>query len=218
MKKWIQQRQPIVDPGSAVVPMPTFSRPEPTKRGGVPLGRLLETARRRVSMTEAGAANRLRITEREIVDFESGMRTPTNDLIDEMCDIYGTSRDRMASDAGIAVDDPENPTVLWIGWAQVDLRGVSNRDRIFRIAATFRELRHLAEDAPVTIRNEELLPVCRSIDVDQPTLVQDLADALLLGHQLTLELSSRMRYCVATAKELPGPPAEIGPGPPRHRA
>jgi transcriptional regulator with XRE-family HTH domain len=205
MKHWVQRRQAITDPGTAVVPMPAFTKPDPTARGGVPLGRLLETARKRVSMTEAGAANRLRISEREIVDFESGMRTPSNDLMDEMCDIYGTSRDRMVSDAGIAVDDPENPRELWIGWAAIELEGVGNRDRIFRIASTFRELRHLAEDAPVIVRDEELLPVCRSIDVADEELMHDLSDAFLLGQQQTAELFARMRYRVSTVKELPGP-------------
>lgn len=212
MKKWTKRGQPLAEPETALVPMPSFDRPEPTKRGGVHLGHLLETARRRVSMTEAGAANRLRISEREIVDFESGMRTPSNDLMDEMCDIYGTSRERMVSDAGIALDDPDNPSVLWIGWAPIELTGADNRNRIHRIAATLREIRNLAEDAPATVRQDELPAICRSIDVGHPELLEDLAEAFLLGQQHTLELFSRMKYCVATVKELPGPPAQIGPG------
>lgn len=199
-------------PGTSIVPIPSFSKPDPTQRGGVPVGRLLETARRRVSMSEAGAASRLRISERELIDHESGMRTPSRDLIEEMCEIYGTSVDRMLSDAGIALDSPDDPTVLWIGWAPVELAGVPNRDRLFRIAATFRELRRLAETAPVVVRDEELAAVCRAVDVTDAALMGDLADAFGLGQKETAELFARMRYCVATVKELPGPPAQLGPG------
>lgn len=163
-------------------------------------------------MSEAGAASRLRISERELIDHESGMRTPSRDLIEEMCEIYGTSVDRMLSDAGIALDSPDDPTVLWIGWAPVELAGVPNRDRLFRIAATFRELRRLAETAPVVVRDEELAAVCRAVDVTDAALMGDLADAFGLGQKETAELFARMRYCVATVKELPGPPAQLGPG------
>ena len=201
-----------VEPTGALVPVPSLPTIDPTKRGGTPLGRMLETARKRVFMSEASAADRLHISQRELIDFESGMRTPSRDLLAEMCETYGTSIDRMVSDVGVALDDADDPTVLWIGWAPIELDDAPNRERILRIATTLREVRHVAETAPVVVREEELMAICRSIDVDHPDLLDDLADAFLLGHERTAELFARMRYKVATIKELPGRQAELGPG------
>jgi hypothetical protein len=197
--------------------MPKFERVDPSVRGGVTLGRLLETARRRVDMSVPGAAHRLRISEHEIVDFESGMRTPSGGLLDDMCDTYGTSRDRLVSDAGIALDDPDDPSQVWLGWASVDLIGIGNRERLFRIAATFRELRSLAEDAPITVRDHEVAVLARTVDIVDERLVDDLADAFLISHGSATEIFARMRYSVTTVKELGEAPTPIALEPPPTR-
>lgn len=200
-----------VDPGNALLPVPNVVRVDPTKRGGVTRGRLLETARKRVSLSEAAAADRLRMSVSELLDYESGLRNPHPDVFDHMCETYGTTRDRMVSNAGIAIKETDQTMVLWIGWAPVELHGVSNRDRIFRIATTFRELRGLAEDAPVTIREDELPFICLAIDVNDEALLQDLADALLLTDRSTTELYARMRYRVTQVKQLERSSVELGP-------
>ncbi len=201
---------------TALVPMPKYERVDPSIRGGVTLGRLLETARRRIDMSQAAAAHRLRIGEHELLDFESGMRTPAPSLLDDMCEVYGTTKDRLVSDAGIALDDPKSPTQVWLGWASVDLNGIGNRERLFRIAATFRELRSLAANAPVTVRDDEVAFLARTLDIVDENLIDDLADAFVLDRQSALEIFARMRYSVTTVKELDPAPTPIALGP-EHR-
>lgn len=198
---------------TAIVPMPKFEVVDPSVRGGVTLGRLLETARRRIDMSQAAAAHRLRIAEHELLDFESGMRTPSPSLLDDMCEVYGTTKDRLVSDSGIALDDSNDPSQVWLGWASVDLNGIGNRERLFRIAATFRELRSLAEGAPITIRDDELAFLARTVDVVDEHLVDDLADAFRLSRQAAVEIFARMRYSVTTVKELDPAPTPIALGP-----
>ena len=194
---------------TALVPMPEFESVDSSVRGGTTLGRLLETARRRIDMSVPAASLRLRISEHEILDFESGMRTPSAGLLGEMCDTYGTCKERLVSDAGIALDDPDNPSEVWLGWASVDLNGVGNRERLFRIAATFRELRSLSEDTPITVRDGEVSVLARTVDVVDKHLVEDLADAFRVSHRSALEILSRMRYSVAKVKELGEAPNPI---------
>jgi transcriptional regulator with XRE-family HTH domain len=198
---------------TALVPVPKIDVVDPSVRGGVTLGRLLETARRRIDMSQAAAAHRLRIAEHELLDFESGMRTPAPSLLDDMCEVYGTTKDRLVSDAGIALDDAEEPSQVWLGWASVDLSGIGNRERLFRIAATFRELRSLAADAPVTIRDEEVAFLARTVDVVDEHLLDDLADAFVIDRQSALEIFARMRYSVSRVKELDPAPTPIALGP-----
>lgn len=201
---------------AALVPVPKYDKPDPSVRGGVPLGTLLEGARRRVMLTEQSAANRLRISPYELLAFESGMRTPSDSLIEQMAEIYDTSVDRLRSDAGIALDDPLEPTELTIGWATIELEGASDDERLRRIATTFRELRNLAEGAPVTVRDEEVVHLARAVRHVDAELIESFVEHFRVDRERATELFTRMRYHVAPQKELNPvrPSFAMGPGMP----
>lgn len=198
--------------GAALVPVPKFDKPDPSVRGGVPLGTLLRAARRRVMLSEASAADRLRIGVHELIDFESGMRTPPGILIEQMAEIYDTSVDRLRSDAGVSLDDDEQPSNITIGWATIDLEGATDDERLRRIAQTFRELRHLAEDAPVAVRDEEVVYLARALEQVDASVIDSFMEHFGADRERATELYARMRYHVVPQKELNSvrPSIELG--------
>lgn len=188
--------------GAALVPVPKFDKPDPSIRGGVPLGTLLENARRRAMLTEEGAANLIRISVNEVFDFESGLRTPSDNLLEIMADVYGTSVDRLRSNAGADIDGGAGPAVMNIGWAQVDIEDATDVERLQRIAATFRAMRNIDEHAAIVIRDDEIEGLSRGVKTIDHTLIDHLIQIFGCDRERAIEVVARMSYHATARKEL----------------
>lgn len=182
------------------------------QRGGLHLGRLLESARRRIGLSEQAAANRVRVSVHEIYDFESGLRTPSQTLVELMCEAYGIEPARLASDVGMALGDGPQPNKLFIAWYEVDLAEIDDAERLRRIGVTFRRLRSLSEERPVTIRDDELVLISRIIDTNDTNLPSHLARAFGIDATHAEVVAARLRHH-ADQNQIASTPAELAPPP-----
>ncbi len=141
----------------------------------VAIGLALEKARRRMGHTAAGAAGALRISERELGHFESGLRTPSAGMLMEMAELYGTkvaafgSRD-LALRLPPYIDYGEK--ILWIGWTPVrlDCGSADNTHVVRSIASALRSMRSLSETRPVYLRANEIPLIGSLLDLEDPDL------------------------------------------------
>ncbi len=125
----------------------------------VPTGLALEKARRRVGFSAPDAAARLGINPGLLGEFENGIRTPDQELIAVMSQLYGVEPGRLASRPLV----PRVPSrydsdagVLWMGWSSIQIREKDNEQIIRSIAAALRSMRSLADFSPVLLRSTEL--------------------------------------------------------------
>lgn len=178
-------RPDSVSTGNSLVPVPRYDRPDPTKRGGMPIGSLLELARKRAGYSEAAACGVLRISEYELARYEAGVRTPSKALLEEFSELY---------DADLSGDGSAEDGKLHLGWADVDLSGCSdNEDRLRRIAATLRSIRRVDAGVPLVIRTDELALIAGALDLEDPDLEDQLGNWLALPAPDAAELAGRLR-------------------------
>lgn len=171
-------------PSSSVVPVPRYQQPEPTKRGGMPIGSLLELARKRAGYSESAACRVLNITEYELGRYESGVRTPTASLLEEFARLY---------EADLTGEHAPEDGRVQLGWADIDLGGCADNDsRLRRIAATLRSIRRVDVDVPLVIRTAEIAIVARALDLTDPDLVEQLGTWLALPPSEAAELAERL--------------------------
>jgi transcriptional regulator with XRE-family HTH domain len=182
-------RPDSVSTGKSLVPVPRYDRPDPTKRGGMPIGALLELARKRAGYSESAACRVLSISEYELARYEAGVRTPSKALLEEFSELY---------DADLSGDKSAEEGKLHLGWADVDLSGCSDNEcRLRRIAATLRSIRRVDVGVPLVIRTDELALIAGALDVGDPDLEDQLGDWLVLPAPEASELAGRLRTMTA---------------------
>ena len=193
------------EPGFALVPVPKAVDAPPPKRGAAPIGLLLEKTRRRLGYSVDTVCAALFLTERELNQYESGMREPPPGDLERLAEFFGVDVSRFRPDAAAETEHADHD-VLWLGWAAVELDEFderSNRTTVPRIAHTIRSMRSMAERAPITIRDHELVQIGMALslhDDDLPTL---MIECFSLSAQQAFELVARLQYAVASTKELP---------------
>lgn len=174
--------------GNSLVPVPRIEKPDPTKRGGLTIGPLLELARRRAGYSESAACLALNITEYELGRYESGMRTPSQALLEEFAVLY---------DADFSGEEAPGERHLRLGWADIDLADCTdNTSRLRRISASLRSIRRVDVDVPLVVRTDELPLFAEALDIEDPELVGQLSEWLALSETQASELAERLRSSV----------------------
>lgn len=184
--------------------MPKAPAPDtPPQRGAAPIGLLLEKTRRRLGYSVESVCQALYLSERELNQYESGMREPPQGDLERLSEFYGVDISRFRPDA-LAHTDHAKQDVLWLGWAAVELdaNGKNNRTVVPRIAQTIRSMRSLAEATPITIRDHELVEIGDALDVRHEDLPALLIEWFGLSAHQAFELIARLQHAVASTKEL----------------
>ncbi len=206
------------EPGFALVPVPKTVDAPPPKRGAAPIGLLLEKTRRRLGYSIDTVCAALFLTERELNQYESGLREPPLGDLERLAEFYGVDVSRFRPDATAETEHAEHD-VLWLGWAAVELDEAderSNRTTVPRIAHTIRSMRSMAEAAPITIRDHELVQIGTALRLHDDELPTLLIEWFSLSAQQAFELVARLQYAVASTKELPAASAVDVPAGERH--
>ncbi len=193
------------EPGFALVPVPKAADAPLPRRGAAPIGLLLEKTRRRLGYSVDTVCAALFLTERELNQYESGMREPPPGDLERLAEFYGVDMNRFRPDAAAQTEHAEHD-VLWLGWAAVELDEVdqrSNRTTVPRIAHTIRSMRSMAEIAPITIRDHELVQIGTVLHLQDDELPTLFIEWFSLSAQQAFELIARLQYAVASTKELP---------------
>lgn len=168
----------------------------------VPTGLALEKARRQVGFSTFDAAQHLGISLQALGDFESGLRTPNDELIAAMSNLYGVEPGRFASRPWV----PRVPArydakagVLWMGWTAIHVGGKNNEQIVCAIAATLRSLRSLTDTSPVHLRPSELPLLARLFDLADPNLENLMMQHLNISPNDALGLINEMVVYSATS-------------------
>lgn len=156
------------------------------QRGQLPIGRLLELARKRAGFSESAACWALKITEWELARYESGVRTPGPSLLEEMSELYEADFDNEKTEV--------TDTHMQIGWAEVDLSGCTNNEsRLQRITSTLRAIRRMDLSTRIVVRTEEEAVLAEALDLEEPDLEGQLAEWLAITPEEAAGLAERMR-------------------------
>jgi transcriptional regulator with XRE-family HTH domain len=161
----------------------------------VPTGEALEKARRRVGFSVEGAAASLGVTTAALADFESGVRTPSEELISAMSKLYGVEKGRFASRPWVPRVPPrfdEETGVLWLGWCSIKVVPGDNDHLARSVAAAIRTMRSLTDDSPVRLRSSDLQLLGRLFDLDDELLPDRLASYLRLPPNEALGIVNTM--------------------------
>lgn len=148
----------------------------------VPLGQALEGARRRVQFSVEAAAQQLGIDSRELGMYESGIRSPRQDLLEAMGTLYGVDPSRLESRPYLPRIPPKidlQAKTLELGWMSIDLSPIderpdeANQYLVRSIAGSLRTMRGLDVGQPVFLRRSEfplLASLLNTSDDDLPVL------------------------------------------------
>ncbi len=161
----------------------------------IPTGEALCKARRRVGHSIESAATAIHIPPSALADYESGMRTPGEDLINELADLYGVERRRLASRPWVPQVPPEYDSetrALSMGWHTIQVQPGNNEHLIRSVAAALRSMRSLAETAPLQIRGAELPLLSSLMDLSDPALTDIMVRYLGLAPDEALGLINEM--------------------------
>ncbi len=161
----------------------------------VPTGAALEKARRRVRYSPEAAASALGLTVRALGEYESGLRTPSDDLIDAMSTLYGVEPGRFASRPWVprvpSRYDPDTGT-LWVAWNAVQVKGMDNERLCRSIADAIRTTRSLSNTSPIHFRTSELPELAKLFDLHDDALPDLFMEFLRLSPSEALLLVSEM--------------------------
>ncbi len=191
--------------GFALVPVPKTVDAAPPKRGAAPIGLLLEKTRRRLGYSIDTVCGALFLTDRELNQYESGMREPPPGDLARLAEFYGVDVNRFRPGAPAETEHAEHAE-LWLCWAAVELDEVDerrNRSTVPRIAQTIRSTRSMAEVTPITIRDHELSQIGTALNLDDSELPTLLIEWFSLSAHEAFELVARLRCAVALSKDLP---------------
>ncbi|MGH1503564.1 MAG: helix-turn-helix domain-containing protein [Acidimicrobiales bacterium] len=163
----------------------------------VPAGHVLATLRNRLAYSTESAATALGITERHLLQIESGIRSATGVLIDAMAELYGVDPGELST-RGVAqrvastLDSDKN--VLWLGWLPVELDAVHDNEALLRsISRNIRSMRCLGETQPIYIRTTDLSLLAAVIDLDDPDLPSICMQHLRLTLMESMDLVTTLR-------------------------
>ena len=182
------------------MPMSLDMGPEPKTsprqtRTGVATADALTMARRRIGFSVDTAADALHIGIRELYHYESGFRTPSGELIAEMARLYGVEPERLGTREWVPRVPPrfdERASVLWLGWMPIEVKPGDNEHLIRSVAGALRTMRSLDGSDPIFIRASELPLLAGLLDLDDPRLVDHLANYLTLNDVESLALLNEM--------------------------
>lgn len=161
----------------------------------VPTGLALEKARRRVGFSVDAAASSLGISVSALGDYESGMRTPSKDVIADMCRLYGVEAGRVASRPWVPRVPPRydgDTDLLWIGWTSISVKEKNNEHLLRAAAAALRDMRSLTDDSPVVLRSAELPLLSTLFDLNDEGLEDLLVRYLKIQPADALQIISEM--------------------------
>ena len=190
--------KPTPTPTVALLPLPHVERPDQHARGGAPTGLILERARKRMGYSPAAVCRILLISERDLNNYEGGLRALPISLIERFAELYDIDPERLQPGAVTGLVAPTSSVEhkrFMIGWASVDLDaiGTSNHERLRAVAQTIRSMRGLSETMAVTVRDDEKAAFVEILDVDAPDLHDDLVRFFSLGDDQATELLWRLR-------------------------
>lgn len=192
----------------ALVPVPAVQKLDDSKRGGVHVGMILEKARRRLHYSPEAVCRELGIAQLELDSIESGLRSPSPSVARQLAEFYGIDPERLdptKKAERVSGRDSAEQDLLYLGHAVVNLTGTngSNADVLLRMATTMRSIRNLHEQAPLTIRDDELDVISSVLDMEDPRIATDLAATFQLSSREAGELAARLRQASLSRKELP---------------
>jgi transcriptional regulator with XRE-family HTH domain len=161
----------------------------------VPTGEALEKARRRVGFSSQDAADRLGLSARSLGDFESGLRTPSESVVEAMLELYGV-------EAGRIINRPLVPRVpprydretqtLWMGWSAIHITENDNDRTLCSVAAALRSMRSFDHDQPLQIRAADLPLLAEILDLHDENLPDILMRYLRVSPTECLYLVNQM--------------------------
>lgn len=161
----------------------------------VPTGLALEKARRRIGLRAMDAAARLGISPGVLGDFESGLRTPNDEIVAAMSALYGVEPDQFASRPLAPRTPPRYDSdagVLWLGNNAIALRDGDHEHVVRWLAAALRSMRSLPASSPVIPRTPDLELLSSILDLDDPELENVLMQHLNVSPSDALGLINEM--------------------------
>ncbi len=166
----------------------------------VPTGEALEKARRRVRFTSEAASDALGISVRTLGDFESGLRTPSDAVVEAMLALYGVEIGRIVSRAWVPRVPPKydrEKQTLWLGWSAIHITENDNDQIVRSVAAALRSMRSLADDAPLQLRATDLPLLAQVLDLSDEELPDTFMKYLRLSPSDCLCLVNEMVVLVS---------------------
>ncbi len=168
-----------------------------TSKKTVPLGRALEGARRRVQFSAEAAAIELGIDLRELGMYESGLRSPRPELLEDMGALYGVDPSRLESRPYLPRIPPRidlQAKTLELGWMSIDLSPIDDRPAeaneylVRSIAGSLRTMRGLDVGQPVFLRRSEFPLLASLLDTKDDELPVLFMQHLSLSYHEVVEL------------------------------
>jgi transcriptional regulator with XRE-family HTH domain len=138
------------------------------------------TIRRRFGWTIEFAAGEIGISVGHLEHFETGVRAPSDDVLESLAKTYGLHAGQTEARNWSKRTPPRFDAAtqtLWIGWLAVDINGADNEAKLISIGSALRTMRSLAEGVPVNLRESEWDVFAPLFDLDDPKLV-----SLLISH------------------------------------
>ncbi|MEZ5340984.1 MAG: helix-turn-helix transcriptional regulator [Acidimicrobiales bacterium] len=206
--RWRNQRPQPPTPSQSLVPVPNLGIPDRTHRGGAALGLTLERARKRLGISSDTVCRELWLTDRELNQYESGLRIPPATVVERLAEFYGLELEQLQAGTpsrfNPAANDGESDR-LWMGWTPVELEtvGPENAARLRAVAQAVRFMRGLSERDPIVVRGDEVHVMAKVLDVYAADLAHDISDWFALDQSDAEELVAKLRYASDTIKRRP---------------
>ncbi|MEZ5343114.1 MAG: helix-turn-helix transcriptional regulator [Acidimicrobiales bacterium] len=188
--------------------------------GRVPLGEALRKARTRVGYGLEAAATAAGLSERELGDYECGIRTPNQAVSEALANIYGVEPERFGNREFVARVPgryDSDKQILWLGWFRIDFNpATGTNEQLFRsVGAALRSMRSLSETAPVFIRQQEVAILAALLDLADADLAFLIMRYLRLSYAEASNLIERMwaheiNPIEPEPESIPVPPALAG--------
>lgn len=211
--RWPRRETPTPIPTQSIVPAPDLAVPDRTQRGGASLGVTLERARKRLGISPDAVCQALWLTERELNQYESGLRPPPDTVLERLAEFYGLETEHMQAGAPssfLPATSPGESDRLWMGWTPVELDslGPGNGGRLRAVAQAVRFMRGLNESDPFVVRGDEVDVIAEILDIYAPNIVDDITEWFALDQTEAENLVTRLRHSSDTIKKLPPAPED----------
>lgn len=124
----------------------------------LPVGEALVAVRQRSGYSLDSAARELGISVRHLLHIEAGLRTPSQELLGHIEEIYGFELDRLESRTWAERIPPRydlETGTLWLGWLPIEAEAGENEKLVRSIAAALRTMRSMNDHQPVYLRGSE---------------------------------------------------------------
>ena len=161
----------------------------------VPTGEALERARRAVRCSHESAAAYLGISTRALADFESGMRTPSQDILRSMASLYDTNFESDTTRQWASRSDAQfdnDTATLWIGLTCIRVGGMSNEELCCSVSTAIRSVRQASASETVHLRSGEKPQLARLFDLRDEALPDLLMEHFCISPSDALVLVSEM--------------------------